>query len=130
MVCPGSNQGGRATSIDEGIAKAMDSESSIEVNESSLISQSKAELDISDIEALPYISFERKGSWKLLYQSSMNKAFCTCGAIAELDSTAITLKRKLGKDVECSYCRNVRISEELEEMRALYSEEDEGWLYS
>jgi hypothetical protein len=60
----------------------------------------------------------------------MNKAFCTCGAIAELDSSTISLKKRLGKNVECSFCRNQRISEELEEMRALYSEEDEGWLYS
>ncbi|NYT11428.1 MAG: hypothetical protein GKC03_02615 [Methanomassiliicoccales archaeon] len=97
---------------------------------SGLISESDAELGISSTEALSYIAFEKKGSWNLLYRSSMNKAFCTCGAIAELDSTTVSLKRKLGKDVECSYCRNQRISEELEEMRILYSEEDEGWLYS
>ena len=115
--------------IDEGIAKAMDSESNIEVKVSSLISESDAELEIYD-DALPYIAFEKKGSWKFIYQSSMNKVFCTCGAIAEVDSRTISRKRRLGKDVECSCCRNQRISEELEEMKILYSEEDEGWLYS
>ena len=96
---------------------------------SGLISESKAELRISEPETLPYIEIEKKGSWKLLCHSRRNKAFCTCGAIADLDSTSISLKRRLGKDVECSFCRNQRISEELEEMKRLYSEDDEGWLY-
>lgn len=65
----------------------------------------------------------------MLLESNMNKALCTCGAIAELDSTAVSMKKRLGKDVECSFCRNRRIAEELEELRILYSEEEDGWLY-
>lgn len=66
----------------------------------------------------------------MIYHSSMRKAFCSCGAIAELDSTAVLLKDDLGKEVECRACRNKRIAEDLEEMRILYSEEEDEWLYS
>jgi len=70
-----------------------------------------------------------KERWGMLHKSRMNKAFCSCGAIAELDSSAIRLKQKLGKEIECRYCRNRRIAEELEELRAIYGQSDDGWLY-
>lgn len=60
----------------------------------------------------------------------MRKAFCSCGAIAELDSSTVLLKDDLGKEVECRVCRNKRIAEDLEEMRILYSDEEDEWLYS
>ncbi|MFP4170595.1 MAG: hypothetical protein ACLFUV_06210 [Methanomassiliicoccales archaeon] len=59
----------------------------------------------------------------------MNKAFCSCGAIAELDSRAIGVKRGLGKEIECADCRNKRIAREMEELRWIYSDEEEDWLY-
>lgn len=70
------------------------------------------------------------GPWEKLIDSSKNKVFCTCGAIADLDSTVVNLKKRLGKDVECRHCRNRRISKELRELRELYSEDKEDWLYS
>ena len=70
------------------------------------------------------------GPWEELIGSSKNKVFCTCGAIADLDSTVVNLKKKLGKDVECRHCRNRRISKELKELRELYSEDKDDWLYS
>lgn len=53
--------------------------------------------------------------------NSMNKALCGCGAIADLDSEVVRRKRTLGKHVECSRCRNVRIAREKEEMERHFS---------
>jgi len=60
----------------------------------------------------------------------MNKVFCSCGAIEDLDSTIIDVKMALGKEIECSRCRNRRIAMELEELGERFSEsEGEDYLY-
>lgn len=73
-------------------------------------------------------SFHIKEGQLMFYGHDMEKIFCSCGAIAELDSISIKLKQKLGKEIECRACRNRRIAEELEES-TIYVEDDEGWLY-
>lgn len=74
-------------------------------------------------------SLQIKEGQLMFFGHGMNKIFCSCGAIAELDSIAIKLKRKLGKEIECRACRNRRIAEELEELKSIYVENDEDWLY-
>ncbi len=46
------------------------------------------------------------------------KILCSCGAIADFDSSMASRKRLLGKVVECRACRNQRISHEMEELDA------------
>lgn len=52
---------------------------------------------------------------------SRSKALCSCGEIAELDSAVVRTKRRLGKDIECRACRNVRISRELQDLQSHFS---------
>ena len=48
--------------------------------------------------------------------SRMKKIYCRCGRIIGLDSSQVKLKMKLGKELECTECRNVRISKDIDEM--------------
>ncbi|NLF33767.1 MAG: hypothetical protein GX583_02490 [Thermoplasmatales archaeon] len=49
--------------------------------------------------------------------SSMKKIFCSsCGCIVGLDGNLVSVKSKLGKDVECMRCRNARISRDIDSM--------------
>lgn len=52
---------------------------------------------------------------------SMNKALCGCGTIADLDTEVVRRKRTLGKYVECSRCRNIRIARERDELERHFS---------
>ena len=42
--------------------------------------------------------------------------YCRCGRIVGLDSSIIKLKMSLGKNLECSECRNERISKDIDEI--------------
>jgi hypothetical protein len=46
----------------------------------------------------------------------MRKTYCKCGRIIGLDSSQVDVKIHLGKDLECSVCRNARISREIDDM--------------
>ena len=46
----------------------------------------------------------------------MKKIYCRCGCIIGLDSAQMKLKIKLGKELECTDCRNARISREIDRM--------------
>lgn len=48
--------------------------------------------------------------------SRMKKIYCRCGRIIGLDSSQMKLKLKLGKELECTECRNSRISKDIDEM--------------
>ena len=48
--------------------------------------------------------------------SRMKKIYCRCGRIIGLDSAEMKLKLKLGKELECTECRNARISRDIDEM--------------
>ncbi|UAL07341.1 MAG: hypothetical protein KRP56_05775 [Candidatus Methanogranum gryphiswaldense] len=61
---------------------------------------------------------------------SFMKIYCPCGRIVGLDKSEMQLKKKLGKDLECVSCRNLRISAEIDEMNSHFdgtSEENEAW---
>ena len=53
----------------------------------------------------------------------------SCGAVVELDRTAVGIKYKLGKTVECRKCRNARIAREKEEEDIAFTgvKEEEEW---
>ncbi len=55
--------------------------------------------------------------------SKMKKIYCKCGCIIGLDSSEMKLKLKLGKELECTDCRNARISREIDEMNMHFSGE-------
>ena len=48
--------------------------------------------------------------------SRMKKIYCKCGRIIGLDSAQMKLKLKLGKELECTECRNARISKDIDEI--------------
>jgi hypothetical protein len=56
-----------------------------------------------------------------------SKALCSCGEIAEMDSSVVRLKRRLGKDIECRTCRNERIAKELEALELHFSGQEEEY---
>ena len=45
---------------------------------------------------------------------SFVKVYCSCGRIVDLDKKMMAVKRSLKKDVECTACRNARISMEID----------------
>ena len=47
--------------------------------------------------------------------------YCKCGRIVRLDRSEMQLKLSLGKELQCTSCRNARISEEIEYLNALYN---------
>jgi hypothetical protein len=58
-----------------------------------------------------------------------SRILCSCGAVVELDRSAVGIKRKLGKTVECRKCRNARITREKEEEDIAFTgiKEEEEW---
>ena len=59
----------------------------------------------------------------------MKKIYCKCGCIIGLDSSQMKLKLKLGKELECTECRNARISKDIDELNMHFSSEtaDTEW---
>ena len=55
----------------------------------------------------------------------MKKIYCSCGCIIGLDSAQMNLKLKLGKELECTKCRNSRISRDIDEINAHFSGPEE-----
>ena len=51
---------------------------------------------------------------------AFKKIYCSCGRIVDLDRSEVDLKEKLGKNVECIKCRNVRISKEIDMLNDHY----------
>lgn len=51
---------------------------------------------------------------------SFLKIYCSCGRIVGLDKNEMQIKKKLGKDLECARCRNIRISCEIDELNACF----------
>jgi len=45
---------------------------------------------------------------------SFVKIYCACGKIVDLDKRKIMIKRSLKKNIECTSCRNARISKEID----------------
>ncbi len=53
-------------------------------------------------------------------ENGMN-VYCTCGRIVNLDRYEMQLKISLGKELQCTVCRNKRISQEIDFMNDLYN---------
>ena len=53
-------------------------------------------------------------------QFKVNKYFCICGRIIDLDADSLELKKNLGKSPECPFCRNQRIASEMDELDAAF----------
>ena len=49
-------------------------------------------------------------------ESSVMSVYCQCGRIVVLDRSEMRLRLSLGKELECTSCRNLRISEEIDAM--------------
>ena len=47
--------------------------------------------------------------------------YCACGRIVSLDRSEMALKLSLGKELQCTSCRNARISDEIDYMNDLYN---------
>jgi len=58
----------------------------------------------------------------------MYKIYCSCGNIVSLDRGMVKSKKHLKKRVECTVCRNFRISKEIDLMNSLFDGTlDEGY---
>ena len=63
---------------------------------------------------------------------SLVKIYCACGRIVDLDKKIMSVKKSLKKDLECTICRNARISMEIDILNGSddgepCSEEDPLW---
>ena len=47
-------------------------------------------------------------------RGTMRKIYCTCGRIVDIDRSYFSIRTNLGKQVECSRCRNHRIGREID----------------
>lgn len=56
---------------------------------------------------------------------SFTKIYCSCGRIVGLDPSEVILKHKLGKELQCITCRNLRISQELDSMNEPFDSSSE-----
>ncbi|MGE0015035.1 MAG: hypothetical protein AB7S83_02470 [Candidatus Methanomethylophilaceae archaeon] len=54
----------------------------------------------------------------------MMNVYCECGRIVWLDRSEMGLKLSIGKKLECTCCRNRRISEEIDSLNRHFSGED------
>lgn len=59
-------------------------------------------------------------------EASMMSVYCTCGRIVVLDRSEMHLRLGLGKELECSSCRNQRIAREIEAMDDHFNGVDES----
>lgn len=51
----------------------------------------------------------------------MMSVYCSCGNIVSLDYRKMSLKLLLGKDLQCTKCRNLRISDEIEKLDNIFN---------
>ena len=52
--------------------------------------------------------------------SDMQKIYCKCGNIVSIDKSVVRTKELLKKRVECTACRNNRISVDIEYLNSYY----------
>ena len=55
--------------------------------------------------------------------AKMKEIYCSCGRIIGMDSAQVKLKLKLGKELECTECRNARISKDIDELNCIFDGE-------
>lgn len=54
----------------------------------------------------------------------MMNVYCECGRLVWLDRSAMNLKLSIGKPLECTRCRNKRISEDIDLLDRHFNGED------
>jgi hypothetical protein len=52
----------------------------------------------------------------------MMKIYCACGRIVDLDIREMKIKLSLNKDIECTACRNARISRDIDCLNGFFNE--------
>jgi len=60
---------------------------------------------------------------------SFTKIYCSCGRIVGLDRNEVLIKKNLKKELECTSCRNLRISREIEALDNHFNGVDEEDLF-
>ncbi|MCL2786656.1 MAG: hypothetical protein FWD81_05515 [Methanomassiliicoccaceae archaeon] len=50
----------------------------------------------------------------------MFKIYCDCGNIVSLDKCTVRMKKQLKKDIECTVCRNYRISMDIDHINSIF----------
>ena len=55
--------------------------------------------------------------------TKMKKIYCKCGRIIGLDYSQMKLKLALGKELECTECRNARISKDIDDLNCHFEGE-------
>lgn len=55
---------------------------------------------------------------------SMMNVYCQCGRIVWLDRLVMSLKLRIGKNLECTTCRNIRISNDIDILNRHFEGED------
>ena len=63
---------------------------------------------------------EKLHSLDVFSPKSMMSVYCECGRIVVLDRAEMKLKLSLGKDLQCMKCRNIRISQDIDYLNALF----------
>ena len=53
-----------------------------------------------------------------VFLGPLTKFYCGCGRIVDLDDNIMKLKHSLKKTPECTHCRNMRISADIESLNA------------
>ena len=79
-----------------------------------------------------FIAHARIPDRKVMEGGAMKKIYCTCGRIVDIDRDYFDMRMRLGKQVECRFCRNIRIGHEIEELNNHFQgipEEDSGTFY-
>lgn len=57
---------------------------------------------------------------------NLTKIYCACGRIVDLDKSTIVIKCSLKKEVECTVCRNIRISRDIDILNAHFDPREDG----
>ncbi len=55
---------------------------------------------------------------------SMMNIYCKCGRIVWLDRLEMDLKLRIGKSLECTTCRNIRISDDIDTLNRHFNGEN------
>ena len=62
-------------------------------------------------------------TFNVVGMTRMKKIYCKCGRIIGLDYSQMKLKLALGKELECTECRNARISKDIDDLNCHFDGE-------
>ncbi len=62
-------------------------------------------------------------TFNVVGMTKMKKIYCKCGRIIGLDYSQMKLKLALGKELECTECRNARISKDIDDLNCIFDGE-------